>query len=590
MARLELHGTAVSPGVGVGRVFVALAPSAHRIPQRYIEAQDVEPSWTLLETARQAAIVRLGEIQETTAKELGLQDAAIYGAQAAVLQDPEALRHLKRMIHEELQAPESALQWLLDHLSKTFDKMEGGDRKNWAADLRDPWELVLRHLHQEDIELARQVGEGSLVIVAEELTPTLVVRYPRKKVAALVCARGGRYSHGAVVARSYGIPTVTGVAEVDRKALAGEAMVVYGGEGRVLVGATEEQSQNALVRSAERARVSEVLAEAADEAGRTADGVSVAMYANIESLHDLDLFEPHTVAGIGLFRTEFAYMERPAFPSVEEQVEVYSKVLASFPGKPVVFRTLDIGTDKQLRYFRTPDETNPSLGWRGLRLSLDWQDLFLMQLQALHACRELGKVRVMLPMVTNLDEIRRARGLMESIAGGLDLGLEFGVMIEVPAAAMALADIIEEVDFVSVGTNDLVQYLFAVDRDNPWVADLYQPYHPASLRVLRFIARICKEAGKPASVCGEMAGQPEGALFFAGCGYGGLSMAPLFVPEIKALLREVDSESLQAMVSRACHASTAEEAQFVLHQSAEAAWSQVLAKVKTADSRSNPSS
>ncbi|MHC4837766.1 MAG: phosphoenolpyruvate-utilizing N-terminal domain-containing protein, partial [Planctomycetota bacterium] len=263
MARLELHGTAVSPGIGVGHVFVALAPSAHRVPQRFIEADDVDRSWRLLETSRLAAIARLGEIQETTARELGLQDAAIYAAQASVLQDPEALRDLRRRVTEELQAPESAVQALLDHLSRTFENMEGGDRKNWAADLRDPWELVLRHLHREDIELARQVGEGSLVIVAEELTPTLVVRYPREKVAALVCARGGRYSHGAVVARSYGIPTVTGVAEIDIKALAGEAVVVYGGQGRVLVGAEEEERQTALLRSAERAHVAVLLARQA---------------------------------------------------------------------------------------------------------------------------------------------------------------------------------------------------------------------------------------------------------------------------------------------------------------------------------------
>jgi phosphotransferase system enzyme I (PtsI) len=589
MARLELHGTAVSPGIGVGHVFVALAPSAHRVPQRFIEADDVDRSWRLLETARLAAIARLGEIQETTAKELGLQDAAIYAAQAAVLQDPEALRDLQRRVTEELQAPESAVQALLDHLSRTFEKMEGGDRKNWAADLRDPWELVLRHLHREDIELARQVGEGSLVIVAEELTPTLVVRYPREKVAALVCARGGRYSHGAVVARSYGIPTVTGVAEIDIKALAGEPVVVYGGQGRVLVGAEEEESQNALLRSAERAHVAVLLARQAEEPGRTADGTPVALLANIESLHDLDLFAPETVGGVGLFRTEFAYMERPSFPTMEEQVAVYERVLDRFPGKPVIFRTLDVGADKQLRYFRTPEEVNPALGWRGLRLSLDWQDLFLMQMQALHACRHQGQVHIMLPMVTSLDEVRRARTLLESVAGD-DLEVKFGVMIEVPAAAMALADIVKEVDFISVGTNDLVQYLFAVDRDNPWVADLYQPYHPASLRVLRHIARTVREAGKPASVCGEMAGQPEGALFLAGCGFTSLSMAPLFVPETKALLRQVDMEALQAVVDRACAVSTEEEARGILHETAEAAWSQVLAQVKTTDSSSNAAS
>ncbi len=579
MERLELHGTHISPGVGVGVVFVALTPTKRRIPLRRIDADDAQRSWRLLEDARMAALASLEAIQETTAKELGLQDAAIYGAQAAVLQDPEALKNLRTWVLEELMAPESAIQALLDKFGKLFENLEGGDRKSWVADLRDPWNTVLLELSEGDVKAAQSGGDESLILVAEELTPTLVVSYPREKVAAIVCSRGGRYSHGAVLARSFGIPTVTGLEGVDERARSGQQCVVYGDSGMVVLNATVAEQEAALTLSAERAHVRGVLAAAAREAGHTADGVEIKVRVNIESPRDLDMFDLQTVNGVGLFRTEFAYMERPFFPSVEEQREIYSSVLERFPGKTVVFRTLDVGGDKPLRYLHTPEEGNPALGWRGLRLSLKWQDLFLMQLQALRDCRHHGKVNIMLPMVTNVEEVRQAKSLLRAIAGKEELGVRFGVMIEVPAAAMALPDLVKEVDFVSVGTNDLTQYLFAVDRDNPWVSDLYQPYHPANLRVLRYIAKVCLDAGIPATVCGEMAGQPAGAFFLAGVGYGGLSMSPLFVPEIKALLREVRMDSLRQAATRAARSSTSKEALDILEAETSQAWQKVVERV-----------
>ena len=583
MERLELNGTHIAPGVGVGSVFVALTHTKRRIPQRHIDADDAERSLQILEAARNAALRRLMEIQAATAKELGLQDAAIYGAQAAVLQDPEALKSLRKWILEDLLAPESAIQALLDKFGKLFESLEGGDIKSWAADLRDPWNAVLRELSEGDVEAARSGGPGNLVLIAEELTPTLVVSYPREKVAAIVCSRGGRYSHGAVLARSFGIPTVTGIEGVDERARSGQSCVVYGDSGQVILAAPEKEREAALTLSAERAHVRGVLASAAKQAGHTKDGSEIKILVNIESPRDLDMFDLETVNGVGLFRTEFAYMERSSFPTVEEQRSIYGAVLDRFPGKSVTFRTLDVGGDKPLRYFDMPKEGNPALGWRGLRTSLKWQDLFLMQLQALRDCRERGQVNIMLPMVTNLEELRQAKALLRAISGPEEVGVRFGVMIEVPAAAMALPDIVKEVDFISVGTNDLTQYLFAVDRDNPWVSDLYQPYHPANLRVLRFIGKVCQEAGVPATVCGEMAGQPAGAFFLAGVGFTGLSMSPLFVPEIKALLREVDIESLRKTAKSAAKASTSKDALEVLEAQTTLAWQKVVESVGAHD-------
>jgi phosphotransferase system enzyme I (PtsI) len=551
--------------------------------ERHLARKDVESAIERLDQAMAAAVKGLESIQTATAAELGIQDAAIYGAQIAVIHDPTALKEIRQSIREDLLVPESAVQALLERLTGHFEALEGGDIKNWAADLRDPWFAVLRELSDADIQLTQETDE-TVILVAEELAPSLVTRLPRQQVAGILCARGGRFSHGAVVARSFGIPAVTGLEGVHLKAKEGERCVVFGEDARALLGARASEVKSAQKKSTEHAQVQKVLSSQAQEKGRLGCGHPVSIFANIESPRDLEMFDRNSVAGVGLFRTEFAYMERPAFPSLQEQEDLYLQVLRGFSGKPVVFRTLDVGGDKPLRYFKMPKEANPAMGWRGLRLSLEWKDLFLVQVQALLQANAIsatvdgGIARVMLPMVTTVEELREAKTLLSDTLGKAFQEIEFGIMVEVPAAAMALKDMVKEVDFVSVGTNDLAQYLFAVDRDNPWVANLYQPYHPALLRTLRYIAKTCQRAGVPSSVCGEMAGHRAGALFLAGAGFDGLSMAPPFVGEIKALLRETDFESLRILSSEAALCTTSGESFGMLRAEADRAWAEVLEK------------
>ncbi len=575
MSRLELKGTPVSPGVGLGPAWVVVDVSAREIPRRTLVGEAPEAALARFEDARRRAIEDLKRIQAATTKELGIQDAAIYGAQIAVIQDPDALRDIRRLILEERLEPESAVQALIDKFEGLFQGLEGGEMKNWAADLRDPWLCVVRELESVGEERLEAFDGQGPVLVAEELTPSLVTRHHRHPLAGIVCNRGGRFSHGAVLARSFGIPTVTGLDHVHSKAEHGEHIVVLGEEGRVLLGIDEREKGIAERMAEEREQVQSVLLEAAVQPGATKDGTPVAVSVNIESPQDLAMFDPATTAGVGLFRTEFAYMERPSFPSESDQTEIYASILERFPNKPVVFRTLDIGGDKQLRYFKHPKEANPAMGWRGLRLSLEWQDLFLMQVSALLKARDRGDARIMLPMVTTVEELRRARDLIAQVCAGRK-SIPVGVMIEVPAAAMALRELALDADFISVGTNDLTQYLFAVDRDNPWVADLYQPYHPAHLRILRHIARTCGAVGKPVSVCGEMAGQKTGALFLVGAGFRHLSAAPPFLAEIKAILREVPIDELRRLAHAAAAAHTSVEAFNILRKAADEYWAAIV--------------
>jgi phosphoenolpyruvate-protein phosphotransferase len=547
----------------------------YRIPERKLVSETSEAALERLMAAHKRAIQDLQKIQAATTQELGIQDAAIYGAQIAVLQDPDAHRNLERLVNEEKLQPESAIQALLDQFEGLFKDLEGGDRKNWVADLRDPWLGVIRELGAAEEDRVFEANGNGIVLIAEELTPSLVTRHHRHPLAGIICSRGGRFSHGAVLARSFGIPTVTGIEGVHTKAQPEEVCLVFGDEGRAVLGATPKQEKRATELAEERSKVHQALSGLAVEPGRTEDGTPVSLMVNIESPNDLKMLDPALSSGVGLFRTEFAYMERPAFPSVEEQAEIYESVLASFDGKPVVFRTLDIGGDKQLRYFGHPKESNPAMGWRGLRLSLEWQDLFLMQLSALVKARRKGDVRILLPMVTTVEELRRSKELLSQVVGKAEPP-PIGVMVEVPAAAMALRDIAQEADFISVGTNDLAQYLFAVDRDNPWVADLYQPYHPAHLRVLRYIARTCNALGRPVSVCGEMAGQLPGALFLVGAGFGTLSIAPPFVAEVKAVLQRVSADSLRQLANRAAACHTSNDALALLQVEADRLWAEVV--------------
>jgi len=585
VARLELKGIPVSPGVGSGPALVVVEAGAKNIPTRKLHRTQRESARELFENARQRAIQGLQRIQAATARELGIQDAAIYGAQIAVLQDPEALRSIGKMVLEDGLAPESAIQALLNRFQGLFESLEGGDIKNWAADLRDPWFAVIRELGDEEERSLGPGTDGRLVLVAEELTPSLVTRFPRGRMAAILCTRGGRFSHGAVLARSMGIPTIVGLEGLHQRVRKGELCVAFGEEGRVLLGALKRERAAAHQLARERETLRQAMEQAARQPCLTADGQAIKTMANIESPRDLKMFDPATVGGVGLFRTEFAYMERATFPSQKEQAEIYASVLDSFPGKPVVFRTLDIGGDKKLRYFDTPKELNPALGWRGIRVSLEWRDLFLMQVSALVQARRRGDVRILLPMVTTLEELRQARALVEEVQAQFKENptrIPLGIMIEVPAAAMALRDLVLEADFLSVGTNDLVQYLFAVDRDNAWVSSLYQTYHPAHLRVLRYIARTCNLAGKPVCVCGEMAGEAAGALFLVGAGFRSLSMAPPFVPEIKGLLRQAPLNELEKLSSRAAVCATGKEARKLLDAAVERYWKRAVNRARDA--------
>lgn len=552
-----INGLAVSPGLAFGPVHVVRA-ARDSVPTWVVPAQEVDGEVRRLFEAIEVARVEFRRRQEIVAREAGAKDAEIFAVHRLVLQDPDALGRLEERIRNERINAEAALQVFIEDLEASLgDRLRGGIARNYTADLTDPWRGVLDCLLRDERAHVLEQAER-VVLAAEELTPQVVTLVERSRILAIICTTGARYSHGGVLARAFGLPCVVGLPNLLGRLEQGMMVTVDGLRGAVqLRPEADDLAQFEELQRQSYAK-SRVLVEQADQPAVTPDGERLLMMVNVESLMDFDMFDPHHTDGIGLLRTEFLYMERSEFPSEEEQFRLYRRAFERMDGRPVTLRTLDIGADKNLSYFKTPSERNPALGWRGTRLMLDWQDLLRVQLRAMLRAGAGYDLRILLPMISSLEEIRRVHEIFlcvrEDLLGqGYEVNddVPVGVMVEVPSLLFVMREVCGAVDFVSVGTNDLVQYLLAADRDNPKVAHYYEPQHPAVLQALRHVAEVSQELGKPCSVCGDLADDPVMALLLMGLGYESVSVAPHFVPEIKLAVRMTRAEDAGAFAREA---------------------------------------
>ncbi len=570
----QIHGTAVSPGLAMAPVHVIrAAPSV--IPTWSLREDEVAGERQRLETAIRTVSDTLEE-QRTKLLAAGSseQEAEIFTVHRMILQDPSALKKVEQRIGEERLNAEACVQHLIEVLEATLSDLEGNSVRNYGADISEPWRIVLQELMSSEREALLSGGEKMVLAVAE-LTPHVVTYLDRDRVLAVVCETGGRFSHGAVLARSFGFPCVVGIPNLLSRMGQGMRVIVDGDAGVIQLSPQQAEVDHFLERYERRQARIESLAAHAGLPSETSDGRSFPVRINVESVRDLAVegFDPNHIDGVGLLRTEFLYMERTQFPSEEEQYRLYRRVIEGVGGREVTIRTLDIGGDKQLPYFKTPHEINPALGWRGLRITLEWQDLLRVQLRAILRASDVGPVRVLFPMVTSYSEVLRLHEIFDQVRAqlnkqGYDVApdIPVGIMVEVPSALLELPRIIQEVDFVSVGTNDLVQYLLAADRDNPWVARLYDPYNPAVMWALDFVAKTSAAAGKPCWVCGEMAGDYATALLLLGFGYSGVSVATNFVAQVKYAIRESTVESAKALADAVLSMDSGEEIRELLEE------------------------
>jgi phosphoenolpyruvate-protein phosphotransferase len=551
-----ISGVAISPGLALGPVHVVRG------------AQGVVPTWTVAPEDVDAEVARLRDALRTAGEEMqrrqrlvadqsGERDAQIFAVHRVILQDPAALSEVERTLKSQRINAEGAVQALIQRLETTLGRLEGNSVRGYAADLSDPWHAVLEVLMQLGRQEVIEGGER-LVLATAQLTPNAVTYLERERVLAVIAESGGRFSHAAVLARAFGIPCVAGLPGLLARLERGMEVIVDGARGTVqLRPSAEDVERFHQSRDLLEARRAQLEAEV-HRPPETPDGARIDVQVNIESLRDFDTFEPSVTDGVGLLRTEFLYMERPHFPSEDEQFRLYRSALERMGGLPVTLRTLDIGGDKNLPYFKTPDEPNPALGWRGVRIALEWRDLLRVQLRAALRAGFGHPLRIMLPMVTSIEEVRAVREIFDGVRASLvgqgyevEPDVPVGIMVEVPSALLCVDQLLDEVDFVSVGTNDLVQYLLAADRDNPLVSALYDPHHPAVVRALERVATASRAAGKPCSLCGDVAHDPAFALLLLGLGYSAVSVAPGFLSEIKFSIRRTPSSAARDVAARA---------------------------------------
>lgn len=553
-----LHGLPGAPGVGIGIAVVAYPPAdLDAVPDRACVDKDHELE--LFRGALARTLVEIAGLAATLRPRLAGDEAELFDAYRALLDDASLRDDVETLIRAGLWAP-AALRTVIQNHAQIFDAMSDSYLRERAADLRDLGTRILAHL--SETLAPKPVWQKHTILVAEEVSAALLAEVPRDKLLGIVSLSGSVWSHAAILARALGVATVMGLSGIPASRLAGRELIVDGHSGRVHISpAPALRAEFARLARAQRAELSH-LKRLRDLPAETADGHRITLLLNTGLAAELPQSRNAGAAGIGLYRTEIPFMVAESFPSETEQYTLYRHVLSSCPDQPVVMRLLDIGGDKALPYFPIR-EANPFLGWRGIRLTLDHPELFLMQARALlKANAGLGNLHILLPMLTELAEVDAALTLLQQANSEL-YGSEqplppIGAMIEVPAAALLAGRISARVDFLSVGTNDLTQYLLAVDRNNPRVAALYDSLHPAVLHQLIAIAAAARLAGKPAHVCGELAGDPVGAILLMAMGYDALSMNAANIPRIKAALRAVRKRDADALLAQARHAASAE--------------------------------
>jgi phosphotransferase system enzyme I (PtsI) len=562
-----LHGMGVSAGVAIGRAVIVetRAQDVFRLP---IEEEQVDVEVSRLREAVESAREDLGKTRVEVGEDLGGDLAAIFDAHLMMLSDIRFLGRVEERIRNQKVNAEWAVHKTAEELDQRFAQMDNAYLRERGADLADVARHLLRSLQGTSGREIAELAPGA-VIVADDLTPSDAIRLGRKHVLGFAIESGGRTSHTTIIARSLNLPAVAGLTGLTKQLADDVPLIVDGEEGTVIVHPTSEMLDRYRARRFDLQCRDRDLMKTRELEAITRDGVAVSLMANIDLPEEVEEATCFGAAGVGLYRSEFLYIEKsPELPSEEEHLAIYRKLIESAAPHPAVIRTYDLGGRKLAAEVMETHEENPVLGLRGIRLTLSRPDIFRTQIRALLRAGLFGDLWVMLPLVSTLDEVRSFRAFAAEMAAELEReGLPFerdlrlGVMIEVPAAAVIADLLAREVDFFSIGTNDLIQYSLAVDRNNEHVASLYQPLHPAMLRMLRHVIDSARVAGIDVGLCGEMGGDTRHALLLIGMGLRRLSMSPRRIPEIKTWLRRMSAAELAELAERCMCYSTAGEVQ-----------------------------
>jgi phosphoenolpyruvate-protein phosphotransferase (PTS system enzyme I) len=558
-------GIAASPGIVMGPAWV-LEVEVPRIPHGTVAEQEVEAEVARFHAAREWAKQRIVELKRTTATRLGHVEAQIFEPQILMLDDPALVDGAVAYIRENFLTAARAFELRILEFQSEWSRSGHPMIMDRLSDLKDiELRMLRRLLDMQDPELPAGHVEP-VVLVARDLTPSFTVQLDRESILGVALDGGTRSSHFAILARSLKLPAVVSLGDVSARVATGDEVILDGRTGRVIVEPTKEEKQLYRQRDFRIREWEQELMLLAHLQAVTPDHQPVLLRANIDLPGEAASARSHGAQGVGLYRTEFLVVGRNTAPDEEEQYRCYREVAEVFPDEAVYIRTFDLGGDKFPVFLHMPPEENPFLGWRAIRVCLDMPDLFRVQLRALLRATAHGDVRIMLPMINDIDEVRRTRELLDEEADGLrragiayNAGYKLGVMIETPAAAIIAPELARYADFFSIGTNDLVQYTLAVDRGNARLAPRYTPFHPSVVRLLHQTAEAGRAAGIEVGVCGEMAGNPLAVYMLIGLGIPALSVGPSSLPEVKKVIRTVPAADARQAVQAALQADSAED-------------------------------
>lgn len=566
MPQRMIKGIAVSPGVAVGPALV-VHWEAPVVPDVSIRSEQVEGELARLSEAMAFARERIRRSRARAAERAGEEEARIFDAQLMILEDHDLRAGVDRLIGDNHFTAERAFQLKMLEWRGLWATTGSAMLRERLADLTDVEVLVLtRLLGEEAPTLEHARAEAPVVLVARDLTPALTVQLDRDAVLAIACEEGTRTSHAAILAHSIGIPAVMALPEVLQRVTSGATVVLDGWAGTLQVEPSDATVEAARRRDRQRRELERDLEAGSELPAQTSDGAALAVRANVDLPEEIDAALRHRADGVGLLRTEFLVAGRGQMPSEDEQAELYRRMGAAFAPHPVVVRTFDLGGDKFPAPFKRIAEGNPMLGWRAIRVCLDQPEIFRPQIRAILRAAAHTKLRLMLPLVSRLEEVLRARELVAEEARALRRsGIEaaatvpVGIMVETPAAALIADRLVEVSDFLSVGTNDLVQYTLAVDRGNARLAERFNPHHPAILRLLAAVVRAARSAKREVSVCGEMASDPVSVYLLVGLGFRVLSAAAPSLPLVKWMVRQISAKDAASCAQAALELATTDE-------------------------------
>ena len=553
---MKWQGKGVSEGLAMAQIhlFTPKLPEISRQP-----AADAEAEVAKLEKTLAAAEEELRGLYETAKEKMGEQEAEIFDAHLTILGDEYSVREpIIQRIREQKQNAAAAITDQFDELAQMFRSLGDELMAERAADAEDLKQQLLRiclGCGRQDLS----VLPGDVIVLAEELTPSDTVRMDTAHVKGIATRLGGATAHSAIIARTLGIPAAAGIDGWQTEAVNGHMAILDGADGTLTVDPTDEETACYQSRKAQADCEAQALEAFRTSPSQTKDGAALEICANIGTPQEAQQAMKYGADGVGLFRSEFLFMDRDALPTEDEQFEAYRTAAQTMAGKPLIIRTLDVGGDKKLPTLELPHEDNPFLGFRAIRMTLSHPEIFRPQLRAILRAAAYGDVRVMFPMIGSMDQLREAKALLREQeqtlqAEGVPTGsVKVGMMVEIPAAAVLAEEFAKEVDFFSIGTNDLTQYTLAVERGNAAVAHLYAPEHPAVLRLIAMTAQAAAERHIPCGMCGEAAGDPKLAPAFVGMGVNELSMSPRRVPAVRKLLSELTMDECRQAAEKLLH-------------------------------------